>query len=624
MINWSKEMTASVPSAFQAQIKRNGDKDMLAEKDSSGEYVAKTYRQVGEEVRNLSLGLAALGVQPRDHVALMMSTQPNWVISDLAILSANAVNVPVYPTNKGELVSHPINNAGAKLAIAGSEEVFQAINEVWNDIPDLKTLIVPDGGKNSGTIKEVMENLPGDKEILEMQEVKEMGKKKDAEEPGLFEERWTSIDKHDLCSIIYTSGTTGLPKGVMLTHDNFLVNVRQMMERVNIEDHFINFSFLPLSHVLERTVGYYLSMCAGLTIYYAESMDTLADDLAKVAPHHMVSVPRIYERIYDRLVGMMEEEGGLKKKLFYKAEEVGREYSRYFAENKEMPFSLKFKYNLYDKLVLKKVRERFGGRLRYTISGGAPLGVKLSEFFVGLGLSVMEGYGLTETSPVITHNLEDRLKHGSVGTPAPWTEVAIAEDGEIKVKGPQVFQGYYNNPEATAEVLEDGWFYTGDIGYIDEDNFLFITDRKKDLIITAGGKNVAPQPIEGVLVEDRYIAQVVTQGDKQKFLAAVVVPNFENLEEYAKEQGIQYNNRSELINNEQIKQFYARRVGMLLQHLPSHEQIKRIKLREEEFTMENKELTPTLKIKRRFIFEKYKHLFEDLYSEDGDFIKVEL
>jgi long-chain acyl-CoA synthetase len=617
--NWPKEMTDSVISVFHTQVRKYGDRALLMEK-ADGVYQTKSWREVAEEVRDLSLGLMSLGVAPKDRVALMMTTQANWAISDLAILSAAAVNVPVYPTNKGEQIAHILNDSQATVIIAGCEEIFWEVHSAWPKIETLKVVIVPDNVMNGETLKELSKQFP--RQVLYMGDVKKLGREYGKKHPSLYEKRWQSVKQNDLASVLYTSGTTGNPKGVMLSHDNFLSNVRAALEKVPVYDHYVSLSFLPLSHVLERTTGYYLPLVVGSTIAYAEGINELSANMLEVRPHFMVSVPRVYEKVYERILANVYEAGGFKKKIFLWAKGVSKGNAERIALGQKPAGLFKIKFKIADALVFKKIRERFGGRLEYCISGGAPLGKELAEFFNGMQIRILEGYGLTETSPIITFNTLDEIRYGSVGRVIPGGEVRIAEDGEILSKGPQNCLGYFNNAAATEELFEDGWLKTGDIGYLDEDKYLFITDRKKDIIVTSGGKNIAPQPLEALLTADRYIVQAVIQGDQRNFLVAVLVPNMESLEQYATEKGMVYKNSEELMALPEIREFFAARVAKALRERPRFEQVKRIYLMAREFTLEEKELTPTLKIKRRFIFNKYRHIFDGLYAGSGDFIEI--
>lgn len=619
---WPQELMGSINLAFHTQAAKYGKRAMLKEK-VNGKYQDISWEEAAENVRALSMGLQSLGVKPGDRVALMMKTQANWAISDLAILSAAAVNVPIYPTNKGMQISHIINDSGSEIAIAGSKEIFWEMFNTWNEMPGLKVIVVPDGSKSDTGISSAELSLASPRRIMEMEEVKQAGRAYDQENPGLYEKTWQSVKAEDLASIIYTSGTTGNPKGVMLTHNNFLSNARGGMEKVPATDEYVNLSFLPLSHVLERTCGLYYPIIGGCTIAYAEDISTVPENMLEIRPHFMVSVPRLYERIYARILEMIHSGSNLKKNIFYWAKQVGAENARLYSEGKKPSGLFALKFALADKLVFKKIRDLFGDRFTFCISGGAPLGRELAEFFNGMNIRVLEGYGLTETSPVISFNYYDNIRYGSVGKIIPGGECKIADDGEILYKGPNNCLGYFNNPEATEELFDGEWLRTGDIGYIDEDGFLFITDRKKDIIVTSGGKNVAPQPLENLLASDLYIAQAVLQGDKRNYLVAMIVPDFAPLKQYAEKNNISYTDHADLLSKPEIRDFYAKRVGKIMAKVPRFEQVKRIYLKEDEFTMEAKELTPTLKIRRRFIMEKYKDIFDELYSDSGGFINVE-
>lgn len=618
---WPKEMTKSINSVFQTQVKKYGNRTMLMEK-FNGIYQSKSWLEVSEEVTKLSQGLNSLGVKPGDRVALMMTTQANWAISDLAILSAAAINVPIYPTNKGPQIAHILNDSAAEIIIVGSQSILQEVLSIWPNAPNLRIIIAPNGTKSALDNFLVSPLLEG-QQVLEWNHIQTIGGEFHRQQPDLFTQRCSMVEAHHMASILYTSGTTGNPKGVMLTHNNFLSNVRAGLEKVPVNDSYVNLSFLPLSHVLERTAGYYLSLVAGMTMAYAEDVTTVPENMMEIKPHTMTSVPRLYEKIYDKIMESVNAGSWLKKQFFYWAKNLGRENAVLFAEKKQPNLFFKLKFALADKLVFKKIRDRFGGRLEFCISGGAPLGKELAEFFNGIGVCILEGYGLTETSPIISYNCPEAIRYGSVGQPLPGGEVKIADDGEILSRGPQNCLGYYNNPEATKELFDqEGWLRTGDIGYLDKDNFLFITDRKKDLIITSGGKNIPPQTVESLLVSDRYIAQAIIYGDKRNYLVAMLVPNYEHLQIYAKEKGISFSNATELVDHSHIKKILAKRVAKSLKDLPSFEQVKRFYIKNTEFTMEANELTPTLKIRRRFIYKKYADIWDGLYTGKVELMEV--
>lgn len=620
--DWLTDKTATINEIFQAQAEKYGDRAMLLQK-TAGAYRPQSWNEVAGRVRELALGLHALGVRPGERVGLMMTTQADWVISDLGILGAGAVNVPIYPTNKAAQVAHILNDSGSAVIFAGSSAILKEIVEIWDEAPQLQTIIVPDGTKNIFGAEGLTGRPAPPRRVLERNEVLKLGKQLGSENPALFETLRKQPARSDLASVLYTSGTTGNPKGVMLTHDNFLSNAQGALAKVPVFDGYVNMSFLPLSHVLERTTGYYASLICGATIAYAEDISTIAQNMQEVKPHFMACVPRLYEKIYERIMDSVNNGSPLKKKIFLWAREVGRENARLLAEGRQAQGMFKIRLALADTLVFKKIRARFGGRLAFCISGGAPLGRELAEFFNGMNIRVLEGYGLTETSPIIAFNSLDEIRYGSVGKVIPGGEVRIATDGEILSRGPQNCLGYFNSPEATAELFDsEGWLRTGDIGCLDNDGFLFITDRKKDIIVTSGGKNVAPQPLEGLLTADRYVQQAVIQGDKRNYLVAMLVPDFEQLEHYAREKNLSWQGKKEFLALPAVRQLYADRVAEILGSRPAFEQVKRICLRDREFTMEDKELTPTLKVRRRFIFEKYREDFDSLYAGRGSYIEV--
>ena len=423
----------------------------------------------------------------------------------------------------------------------------------------------------------------------------------------------SQIRPEETATLIYTSGTTGIPKGVMLSHQNFLSNVQACLAVIPIKPADLHLSFLPLSHVFERMAGWYLMLAIGACVVYAESMETLAQEMAAVRPTIMLGVPRFFEKLHARIQEALRQAPEPKRRLAAWALRVGDLAAKARVAGQPLPPTLTAAWWLADHLVLRKFRSRLGGRLRFFVSGSAPLSKEIGEFFFSLGVTILEGYGLTETSPVIAVNRLPVPRFGSVGRPIPGVEVQIAEDGEILTRGPHVMQGYYRQPDATAAMIIDGWCSTGDIGHLDEQGFLFITDRKKDLIKTAGGKFVAPQKLEHLLVTDPYIVQAFVYGDRQPYCVALIVPNLPRLRGYAQEQGIDAPTVEALVKDPRVLDFYWSRVQAAQQTLASFEQLKKIALLDEEFTQASGELTPTLKAKRSVIAQRHAAALRSLY-----------
>lgn len=570
---------------------------MLYKKD--GEYVPISTQIFENRVKCLALGLRELGLNPGDKLVILSENRPEWVMMDLATQCAGATTVPIYISLVPEQIRYIVDNSDAKFVVYSCPELGSKIEAVKSQLSKVAQYITLEPESSTGE--------------LTFDEAIEKGKKIHEENPGLFGEMASAVKPEDVASLIYTSGTTGVPKGVMLTHGNFVSNVKSSAEVIDFSHKDTVLSFLPLSHSLERMVTF-TYLYRGCSIAYAESLDTVAENLLEVKPQIMVSVPRVFEKIYAKVMDNVLSSSSLKRKIFFWAVKVGKEYGERKLAKKTIPTFLQLKRNVAHRLVFSKILERTGGKVRFFVSGGAPLSKDIAEFFYALGLVVMEGYGLTETSPVVSVNRYDSIKFGSVGPPIPGVEIKIAEDGEILVKGPNVMKGYYKMEEETKEAIREDWFYTGDIGYIDEDGFLVITDRKKDIIVTAGGKNVAPQPIENSLKTNPYISNAVVIGDRRKFMSALIIPNFEKLEEYARNSNITFKEKQELIKNDQVIKFLEEEIDRATSHLASYEKIKKIALLDREFEIAEGEITPTLKVKRNIIENKYKDKIDAIYS----------
>jgi len=576
-------------------------KDDLMLYKKEGRYLPISTEEFGQRVKFIGLGLKTLGIEAGDKLIILSENRPEWVMTDLANICLGGVTVPIYTSLVPEQIKYIIDDSDAKIVVCSNSGLWQKIEKIKSDLPKVKHYI---------SFEEV-----APEGVLSLKQLIDRGKELNQKNPELFEQVARKIRPDDLASIIYTSGTTGVPKGVMLTHKNFVSNGKACAAVVPFSRKDRVLSFLPLSHVLERMVVF-TYLYKGCSIAFAESVETVGENLQEIRPHIMVSVPRVFEKIYSKVMDNVLASSFLKKKIFFWALKTGRHYSQRKLQKKPVSTWLEKKRKLAHKLVFSKIIEKTGGRVRFFVSGGAPLSKDIAEFFYVMGLIVLEGYGLTETSPVIAVNTLDNLRFGTVGRPIPGVEVKIAEDGEILTRGPNVMKGYYKKEVETKEAFEGGWFHTGDIGYFDEDGFLIITDRKKDIIVTAGGKNVAPQPIENLLKTNLYISNAVVVGDKRKFVSALIVPNFEKLEEYANFNNLTFKDRKELINHPQILNFMQAEVERTTLNLSSYEKVKKIVLLEREFEIEKGEITPTLKVRRNIIEKKYKELIDLLYQED--------
>jgi long-chain acyl-CoA synthetase len=563
-----------------------------------GTYQPVSTAELVDRVRRLAKALEELGLQRGDRVALMSENAPHWPTIDFATLCAGGVLVPIYPTLLPDQSSYIAHNCGAKIVFAETTQHLEGLLSKADEMPQVEHFVLIRGTSS-------------DPRVTAFSDLLERGNGAD---PVKFEEKARAVKPDDLATFVYTSGTTGQPKGVMLTHRNIVSNVVGAMEVMPIQGRFTALSFLPLSHSFERTVDYcYFYM--GCSIAYAESVATVAANFQEVKPQVFVSVPRVYEKVLSKVQENVAASSPIRQKLFNWAVGVGREALPWRLKRQSPPGLLGLQLGLADKLVFSKIRARLGGRFEMALSGGAPLARDVAEFFWGAGIRIYEGYGLSETAPVLTVNTPDAVKMGTVGRAIPGVQLQIAPDGEILAKGPNIMQGYWNMPEATAEVIDqDGWFHTGDIGEIDADGFLRITDRKKELIINAYGKNVAPAPIENLLKSSRFIGQAVAIGDRRKFLSALLVPDFEALKPWAAKQGIGTADHSALIRDPKVRALYADEVKGVNAHLASFEKVVAWELLPDEFTLESGELTPTQKVKRRVVNQKYGGIIERLYA----------
>jgi long-chain acyl-CoA synthetase len=558
-----------------------------------------------DTVRGFAAALHEMGVKTGDRVAILSENRPEWTMSDFGILAAGAVSVPVYPTLLGWQIEYILNDAGTVALVCSNQEQLDKVLEL-SHVPSLQNIIVCDPPQTLP---------PG---VRTFRDVVEAGKRWEAVNGrSWFDESLAARKPDDLATLVYTSGTTGNPKGAMLTHGNITSNVETVRDVVPIGAGDTALSILPLSHILERMVDF-LYLFKGATVAYAENVNKVGDNLQEIQPTYFAAVPRLFEKMRARVLDKVAGDPPVKQKIFRWALKVAEERLPYRVDRKPMPFGLKMKSAVADKLVFSKILARLGGNVKYVVSGGAPLSAELAAFFIGAGVEILEGYGLTETSPVIAVNRPDKRRIGTVGPIIPGVEVKIAPDGEILSRGPHIMKGYWNNPEATAQAIDsEGWFHTGDIGEIDKDGFLKITDRKKDILINAYGKNIAPQPLEALLKSSPYVGTPVLIGDRRKFLIALIVPNFEKLERDAASMGVQYNTREELVGHDRVKSLIQSELDRFNQNLDRQEKIRRFALLPRDFTIEEDEITPSLKVKRKVIDKKYKHVIDKLYEDEN-------
>lgn len=599
------------------------DKTAFARKPKTDQpYETITWDQVYDDAHSLAAYMVKHGIEAGDRVAILSENRYEWAVVDLALQLIGAINVSLYTSLPPNQCEYILKNSEAEMFFVSTGIQLKKAREVFDNCEDLNRVIAFDEPNISSYLDDAYVSLFD--EVMN-EGVKELPKVEDE-----IDRRSKAIEPEDLATLIYTSGTTGKPKGAMLTHRNIVSNIKAAHQRIDIMETDRCLSFLPLCHSFERTAGYYAMMAGGAEIYYAESVDTVAKNMTEAHPTIIMSVPRLFEKIYNLVSKSVEEGSAVKQKIFNWAQKVGRKY----ADGQRGLVSMKKK--LADKLVFDKLKERTGGRIRFFVSGGAALPAEIGHFFMGAGLNIIEGYGLTETSPVMCCNTYGDEKMGTVGKVLPGVTVAIqrledskiiaeisgedyptdhnSEQGEILCKGPNVMEGYWKNKEATREMIDDdGYLHTGDVGKF-VDGKLQITDRIKHMIVNAGGKNIYPGPIEDLFKTSKWIDQLVVVGERQPYMAALIVPDFEVLEAYAHEKGIEYDSIEDLIQKDEIQKIYNKEVRSHSKDLASHEKLRDFRIVPNEFTVESGELTPTLKIKRRIVEDKYGHLIDDIFS----------
>jgi len=598
LINSSFKTLAELFDSVLAHYQNKPNKYGFARK-IDGAYQGISYEYIASQINQLAAYLKSIGIQKGDRVGILSENRIEWVIADMAALKIGAIDVPLYPSTPANQLAYILQNAGVKVIVTSTPLQLSKIRQVKHELPSLT--------------HNICIHLPDKKEDDEifLSEAIAIGEAKLKETPDLLS--GISISEDDIATLIYTSGTTGNPKGVMLTHRNLCENVKSCSAVLPLSEDDASLSFLPLSHAYERTVGYYLMFACGIKIYYAESIETISLNISEVKPTVVITVPRLFERIKSSILKNIDTGADFRKKLFYWALDLGYQHHATKRSGQSKLF-VESQYALANSLVLKQIRERFGGRLRFFVSGGAALPKDTGLFFEALGITILEGFGLTETSPVTHVNRPGKVKFGTVGTLVKNVEAKIADDGEILLRGPSIMKGYWQDDLASADVIRNGWFHTGDIGEIDHAGYLKITDRKKHIIVNSGGKNIAPLPIENRIHANEYVDQALVLGEKRPFLIALIVPNFENLESFAKEKGIVYANHEELTSHHEVHQIYDAMLKRISRELASHEKVRKFLLLSEPFTIEDGHMTPTLKLRRRKIEEKFKQNIHALYK----------
>ncbi len=570
---------------------------------TGGEWKSISSEEMIVRAENIALGLYALGLRRGDKAAILAANSPAWTLTDAGCQFAGIVDVPIYTTLMPDSVKYILNDSGAKVIFLENAEIFERVNEILPECEAIEKIVIFD------STGEAAENATS------LKDLENTGANLKAENPALIDQLQKAVKPNDTATLIYTSGTTGEPKGVMLSHQNLISNVIDAGENFELSATDIPLSVLPLSHVFERS-AMYLYIFNGMGVFYAESIEKAADNLREVRPTIFVGVPRIFEKVYAKAKLKAASSSAFKEKIFDWAIEIGKKYALRNEKKQKIPRLLAIKHSIADKLIFSKLREFFGGRLHSCITGGAALPDDIWLIFTGAGISIMQGYGLTETSPVISSNNPINSRLGTVGKPIRNVEIRLAEDGEIEVSGPNVMLGYYNKPDATHRAFtEDGWFKTGDIGEIDADGFLQITDRKKELFKTSGGKYIAPSPIEQKIKMSRFVSQAILVGSERKFPAALVVPNFEQLENYARAKNLNLKTPKDFCESQQILTLFGQEIEKCCDGLARYEKVKKFALLKNELTVEGGELTPTLKVKRRVVDEKYKAVIDKIYAD---------
>jgi long-chain acyl-CoA synthetase len=589
--------STTVADLLPIAVREHGDRRaVMYKEDGAAGWTSKSYTEIGEIVRGLSLGLMDLGIEKGDKVSILANTRPEWTYFDFAALTAGATVVPIYQTNSPDECQYVLENSDAKAVIVEDSEQLAKIRDVRDRCPVLEHVILMTGEADGA---------------ISAAEVAERGASHDATE---WEERWSSVTPEDICTFIYTSGTTGPPKGCVISHGNYRSMLDMVLEVGALGDDELTYLYLPLAHSFALLIQFGTVALGATIVYWQRDPLKIMSDLAEVKPTYFPSVPRIFEKIYTAATAAAEKAGGMRQAVFNWAVGVGRRMRQAERAGKQPGFFLRRQYEIADKQVLSKIRNLFGGRIKLAVSGAAPINPEILRFFDAAGVLVVEGWGMTETSTAATIATAEDFKFGTVGKPFPGCEVKIAEDGEILVKGPNIFQGYYKNPEATAETLVDGWLHTGDIGEIDSEGYMKITGRKKDIIITAGGKNITPANLEAEIKQHPLVSQCVVIGDRRPYLVALVTLDPEEAAGFAKEHGLP-DDPEELASNDQVRAAIEAHLEKVNSKFARVEQVKKIAILPHDLSQEGGELTPTMKVKRNVVADKYGGEIDGLYSK---------
>ncbi len=593
---------------FRNRVKKYGNR-LAVEKKMNGKWESATWNEYYERARATGLGLWSLGVRKGNMVSILSENRLEWLYADMGALGIGACIIPIYPTLPSDEIEYIINNSESKVILPENKAQLKKVLEVLDKCPSIEKIIVMEDKDATGHPK-----------IMSFNALLELGRKKYVEDPSLFEKLSKEVTADDLATLVYTSGTTGLPKGAMISHGNvwWIVQSLDAVQPPFANDQDVLVAFLPLSHVFQRIPGHFYAMHRGITVSYAQSIDTLLADFEEKRPTMILAVPRVCEKVYQKIITQVKEQSPFKQKVFHWGQEVGNQISQLREQHKPIPALLQLKYKIVYAIIFKKLQDKLGGRLKWMTAAGAPTAPEIIRFFNAAGITVIQGYGMTETTaPASIQSLAD-FRIGTTGKPMPGQDIKIAEDGEILIKGGNVMKGYWKLPNETKEVFTpDGYLMSGDIGKFDEEGNLLITDRKKDLLITSGGKNIAPQRIEGIFKSDPLFTQFIVIGESKKYLTGLCNINPEEAARLATEENIVFNNPAELLENKKFLDIVQKHVDERNVHLAKYETIKSIRIVKNDFSQEGGELTPSLKLKRKVVLQKYNELIDDMYGKEA-------